>query len=209
MHAALGVTGWATLGSSVTMHGALGVTGWATFGSTVTMHAALGVTGTAAVGATLTVTGSAILGATLTVGGPATIDGALGVTGAATFDSDITSGRNNLSLGTALAASGVSLTAGWGATAVLTSPSNSNDQRGLLEILCQGSGIAANPIVQIVYQDGAYTVGPRVVLTRADSASPTEANWIVSSLSGTSFHAQFVGTPVSASQYRFFYIVLG
>ncbi len=200
VNGAFGVSGTAVFGDTAVFTGTWGNyfhTGWAEFGNSVTFHAAIGVTG------------NATFAANGRFEANVSVDSAFGVTGVATFDGQVTSQRINMSNSTGLVGGDVVLSSGWGNTVVLTSPSQSNDQRGFLEILCQGSGIGANPTVTITFTDGAYTVGPRVVLTRGELSAPTTGFWIVSALSTTVLTVQFVGTPQTGNSYKFFYVVFG
>src|SRR5205085_9429221 len=57
---------------------------------------------------------------------------------------------------TALVAADFVPSAGFGSTATATPVAGSSDSRGAVDILCQGSGIAANPSVVLTFKDGTW-----------------------------------------------------
>jgi hypothetical protein len=221
-------------GATVTINAAFGVTGWAVFGQTVTMNANAGVTGTFAVGATLTTTNALVVGTTATISGrlygtTATFSNGVGVTGTGVFGATLTTtGITNVGtitastdiylrrlipfLGTTLATSGFSLTAGWGATASILSVSvGANDTRGFVEVRAGGAGITDNPTISMTLANGIFPNGGLAYsfANRLDLNAPTTGWWRPRPVGATQADFQFIGLPVSGTAYDLSWLIIG
>lgn len=205
LYGALGVSGIVTTGVTVTMHGALGVTGTATFGATLTANAAFGVTGPATFGSTATFQGNMT---------------GVSVTGSATFGNTATfqNVRTNRLI---FNQSGPlkTISAGWGASASITTVNEQRDSCFSFYIQSAGAGQAANPTVSCNFLGGPWNAdgnGYIAVTSRlkisgvGGDAQPTIPFYQQTpGAAGSTMTLVFGGTPVAGETYGCNVIVVG
>lgn len=116
-------------------------------------------------------------------------------------------------ISTPVAASDFALSAGWGNTATKNVSTLSKDSCGELAILCQGSGIAANPDVTLTFKDGTWNEIPFVQVTPSTNASVTNGSWVVGNVTATTVVFRWFSPtstlPTSGQTYTFQYMCMG
>jgi hypothetical protein len=111
--------------------------------------------------------------------------------------------------GTALIAGNFSLGAGWGSTASVA-VTRGDDNGFVIVVTCGGSGIAANPTIALLYQDGTWTDPPIVLAKLSDASNSADLLLPVKeSTTATALTIALVGTPTSGRTYTFSAVVRG
>lgn len=105
-----------------------------------------------------------------------------------------------VSLGTALAATDVALSAGWGSTA--TAAVRGTDSAGTITITSAGTGQSLSPTIILTFHDGAWVAAPVTVANWNTGSTGLGANVYVADTT-TTMVLTYAGTPVASSTYEF------
>jgi len=108
-----------------------------------------------------------------------------------------------------VAASRISLSAGWGTAPVLAVQAGSNDSRGQIQVTAKATP-GAGPTVTVTFDTSVgFDEVPVVVACRADAVANAVGEVHVTAQSATGFTLTFDGTPVADEVYKFNYMVVG
>jgi hypothetical protein len=114
--------------------------------------------------------------------------------------------RVRATIGTALVAGDIALSAGWGSTASVSAISGT-DQRFRFTVTSAGTGQAANPTATLTFKDGTWTTAPYAVCSRNGGNQPAVLpTWTTTA---TTLVLTFPGTPVAAETYKEECVVMG
>jgi len=197
------------LGLNIGILGTLAVAGATTLSSTL-------AAGTTTITGTLTASDLTTAGA-LTAG-TVSVSGAISLA-ATTITSTLLVGNAKTSLYRLYCDQGTShvngdwvLSAGWGSTATATVAASSKDNRFMVTILCQGSGIAANPTATLTFKNGTFTSAPFAVLNWSGGTGNVQTSplWTTTATTLVVTHKDSVdNVPSSGDTYILGGIVIG
>ena len=110
--------------------------------------------------------------------------------------------RLNVDNATTLTSGAFTLGAGWGSTAsIAITNANSKDSAYTVTITTGGTGIAANPTLQITFADGTWTQVP-VCKEIQSGGNDIFSDTTVTARSATSYTYQYNGTPTTGKTYE-------
>jgi len=129
--------------------------------------------------------------------------------GDGTIFRDFNMRRLEASQATALVVGDVSISAGWGTTAVVNAVAG-KDAHGGITINSAGTGQAANPTITVTFKDGVFAGAPVVVCSPNPNTTDLTVNDVWYGKSSTStLEFTYGGTPVAGRSYIFQWICLG
>jgi hypothetical protein len=97
--------------------------------------------------------------------------------------------------------------ANWGNTAAITSL-RATDHGGRVTVSCAGTGIAADPTIQITFTN-SYAEVVQAQVTRVSSSDQPTVPFTINQQTATFIKVQFEGTPVTGNDYTFTYFIVG
>lgn len=126
--------------------------------------------------------------------------------------SGVTHSPRYRAIGSALASGDFALGSGWGTTATVTVATGSCDTAGSITVLCQGTGIAANPRIILTFKNGTFPANGAVQLVmHTDNDESTNSGplyHVVVKPSLTAPQWFMVGTPLTGKNYTFKWVTV-
>jgi hypothetical protein len=107
--------------------------------------------------------------------------------------------RPRCNLGSAVTVADISISAGWGTGATVSSVKGTDCAVQIS--ITAGTSPNANPFFNFTYHDGAWPSAPIAQVSRCDGSAPQTAQWVTSAPSTTVVGESFIGTPVNGNVY--------